>query len=351
MDVPLPVSELLAGRPSLAGWRRLTAALDAQTDPAALARDLDRIEAACAGWPDALRRAPGRWVRDRFEGRAQPRLRVTRAIDLALMGPDIPGDRLAWADAPELAAATVVRIFDDRLGDAGLARWLSSTNNLRPVELALASGITDRGAAQLAADPRREHWRSLALFRDALGPDCLAALIAAPMPRLRRLLLGRNLFGEPGARALAGATAIADLELLDLDCDDLDGPAARALCDAPLLAGVRTLNLSNNPLGADGCAALADCPQLADLEVLHLHDCRLDDAAAARLLRAPWLPRLRSLSLSANALSMATIHQLAERRDLVLDELDICHNPFDAGHAESRLRSAPQLSGLRRLCL
>ncbi|WAS99276.1 hypothetical protein [Nannocystis punicea] len=207
MRAPIAVADVLAAAPqrppSLATWRRLTAALDAATGDD-LARDLDLAATACADWPDPVRRAPGPGLHDLFEGRRQPRLQIARTLDLALLGPDIRGDRLAWADVPELAAATVVRIFDDRLGDAGLARWLASANNARPVEIALAAGITDDGARELAADPRLVHVRSLAPFRNAIGPDGLAALLAAPMPRLRRLRLGRNLFGEPGAPRQAG---------------------------------------------------------------------------------------------------------------------------------------------------
>lgn len=338
-----------ATSPSLAAWRRITAALDASQGDR-LAADLDAVAAACADWPDAVRLAPGRWLRDRIDGRPQPRLTVARAVDLTLQG-DLAGDRLAWTDAPELARCTILKIVDDRMGDAGLARWLQSANNPRPVELTLAAGLTDAGAHRLAADPRLATLRSLALLRNALGPAGLAALLAAPMPALRRLLLGRNLFGEPGARALAGATALADLDLLDLDCDRLDGPALRVLARAPLLSGIRALNLSNNPIGRDGCAALAESPHLDRLEVLLLHGCRLDDAAAAPLLRAPWLPGLKNLALSDNALSPATIAGLAAHRELALDELDICHNPFDPQDAEARLRAAPQFARLRRLCV
>lgn len=349
----LDLSELLerasAGSASLALWRRLTLAIDPLAG-ADLARTIDALDAACERWPDALRLAPGRWLRDRIEGRPQPRLRLARALDLTLQGP-LSGDRLAWTDAPELARATILRVFDDRLDDAGLARWIEGPSNPRPRELALASGLTDVSARRIVADPRAPHLERLALFRGALGPAGLQALLAAPPPRLRRLLLGRNLFGEPGARALAGPTALAHLELLDLDCNRLDGPALRALARAPLLAGVRVLNLSNNPIGAEGCAALADSPHLGRLEVLYLHGCALDDAALAPLLAAPWISGLKNLALSDNALTRAAVDRIAGRLDLGLDELDLCHNHFDPQDAAARLHAAPHTARLRRLCL
>jgi hypothetical protein len=346
----LPMREVLATlrEPSLVEWRRIVSALDAQTEV-----DLVAVEAACAEFPDKFRVAPGRWLRRLFEGKTEPRLRIARAIDITLHGAELGGDRFAWADAPELAQATIVRVFDDQLGDAGLARWLRSPSHPGIRELALAAGIGDRGAARLADDPRLAGLSSLALFRNSIGPEGIAALIDSPQlgSDLRRLLLGRNLFGEPGARALAGSTAIEGLELLDLDCNRLDGPAIAALTQAPLLRGVRTLNLSNNPIGAQGCAALADCPYLDRLEVLFLHGCSLDDDAIIPLLRAPWLPGLRNLALSENSLSMTTVERLTDRRDLGLGELDICHNRFSEAEAEPLLRSAPQFAGLHRLCL
>lgn len=337
-------------RPSLAGWRRIVAGLDACAE-AGLAAALAEVELRCAGWPDALRLAPGRWLRDRFEGRAQPRLRVVRAIDITLHG-EVPGDRLAWADAPELTQVRVLRVYDDRLDDAGLFRWLDSRGPRGLTELALGGGITDAGARALAGEDRLAGLRSLALFRNAIGPAGLAAIVASRhLGGLRRLLLGRNMFGEPGARALAGETALAGLALLDLDCDRLDGAAIRALADAPLLAGVRALNLSNNAIGAEGCAALAESRRLGGLRTLFLHGCRLDDAAVRPLLGAPWLGGVDELALSDNALSMATVERLAARGDLGVQELDLCCNAFVEAEAGPVLRGARQFASLRRLCL
>jgi hypothetical protein len=333
------LAQLLAGPPSLLAWRRICAALD---DGA----DIDAVDAACAGWPADLRRAPGRWLRDLLEGRRQPKLQVTRAIDLTLQETGVE-DRLAWTDAPELAQATIVRVLDERLGDEGVERLLGSANFLKIEELALASGISDRGARLLAEDERLAGLRCLALFRNQIGADGVAALIARPSA-LRRLLLGRNRLGVAGARVLAGPTGVS-LELLDLDCDRMDGEAVQALV-GPLLGGLRILNLSNNPIGLAGCAALAGC-HFNRLEVLYLHGCGLDDEAVATLLRAPWLPRLKNLALSDNALSMASVERLVAGPALELDELDICHNPgIREDVAGPQLRAAPQLAGLHRLC-
>jgi hypothetical protein len=346
----MTLAPLLEGPPSLLAWRRICASLDA-LDGAELIAQIAAVEGACEDWPDEVRRAPGRWLRDLCDGRSQPRLRLVRAVDLTLCGVEVAGDRLAWTDAPELSPATIVRVLDDRLGDDGVQRWLRSPNNSRIHELALASGLTDRAAGLLAADRRIPGLRSLALFRNAIGPAGIAALISAAAPALQQLLLGRNQLGKAGIWALAGPT-VSRPSLLDLDCNRLDGGAVQVLATAPLLGGVKILNLSNNAIGVDGCEALAGCSRLESLEVLYLHRCGLDDAAVAALLRAPWLPRLKNLALSDNALSMASVERLAAHGGLGLAELDICHNPGIAGaQAASLLRSAPQLADLSRLCL
>lgn len=339
--------------PSLVAWRRITAALDAETDPARLDAALSAVDSVCAVYPDRIRLAPGRWIRPLFNGHAEPRLRVCRAVEITLHDVDLPGDRFAWTDAPDLAGVTVLRVCDERIDDSTVERWLGSANNSRITELTLGGGLTDRGACCLASDARLSNLESLALFRNAIGSEGLAALIGSPRlgSALRRLLLGRNQLGETGAKALAGKTTLGNLALLDLDCNRLDGAAIRALVRAPLLSGVRKLNLSNNPVGAEGCAALAACPHFDKLEELLLHDCQLDDEAVALLLRAPFMPQLRNLALSANVLSITTIERIAACHDFHPDELDICHNRFGEAEAEAVLRAAPLSAGLRRLCL
>jgi len=353
--LPLDLGAALdaARAPSLAAWRRIAAALDAEADPRALDEALAAVEAACAGFPDKLRLAPGRWIRALFEGRAEPRLRVCRAVDIHLHDVDLPGDRFAWADSPELAEARILRVLDERLGDAGLERWLCGSNNAAITELSLGCGMTDEGARRLAADRRLSGIESLALFRNAIGPAGLRALLTSPElgRHLRRLLFGRNRMGKPSAEALVVETAIGDLDLLDLDCNRLDGAAIRVLIDAPLLSGVRVLNLSNNPIGAEGCAALAAGRHFDEIEVLYLHDCGLDDDAVLPLLDAPFLPRLKNLALSANKLSLKTVERIAAARDFRPAELDICHNHFTEPDAEAALRSAPFFADLQRLCL
>lgn len=336
--------------PSAARWRALVQALDAIADDSpSLDAAIARVEEACTDVPDRLRRVPARWLAQCMAGQVQPRLRVARALDLVLQG-EVPGDRGAWADAPALAGLAIVKVFDDRLGDAGLARWLCAGGHAQVRELALASGITDAGARALADDPRLAGLASLALFRNAIGPDGVAALLGRVPATLQRLSLARNALGEPGMRALAGPSALTRLELLDLDANALDGAAIEALVASPLLRGARVLNLSNNRIGLAGCRALARA-ELERVEVLYLHGCSLDDAAAAALLDAHWLPQLHELALSDNALSLRTIAALTARRELGLRELDICHNPFDVEAATHALRSAPQFAALRRLCV
>lgn len=352
---PIVVCEALAAvrEPLLVAWRRIVAALDMVTDPEELQVAISAVESSCASVSDSIRLAPGRWIRTLCIGQPEPRLRVVRAVKINLHDVDIAGDRFAWTDAPDLAHVSILRVFDERFNDDVLERWLRFSMSRRITDLALGGGMTDRGACRLAADECLSNIENLGLFRNEIGSVGLAALIGSPWlgRKLRRLLLGRNWLGQAGAAALASETAIGDLDLLDLDCNRLDGGAIRNLVKAPVLSGVRVLNLSNNPIGAEGCAALASCRYLDQIEVLFLHGCQLDDEAVATLLRAPFMSRLRNLALSANELSMSAIERIASRRDLRLSELDVCHNRFGEAEAEMSLRSASFFPGLFRLCV
>ena len=93
-------------------------------------------------------------------------------------------------------------------------------------------------------------------------------------------------------------------------------------------------------------------PWLRRPSALVLHGCALGDDDVLEMLASPLLARLRNLALSENALGDATVRRLASCERLSwLEELDVCHNQFDALAAETRLRAAPALAGLRRLCV
>lgn len=117
----------------------------------------------------------------------------------------------------------------------------------------------------LAALPRLE---SLMLDGGALGDEGAEALAALPR-RWTRLGLQWNEIGERGARALANAATLSQVEELRLGNNPLGAEGARALAAAPL-ARLRRLDLSGSGLGDEGALALAHSPFLDALECLNL---------------------------------------------------------------------------------
>lgn len=331
----------------LVAWRRIVARRDAEFDAA----QIDAVEAECAEVPDAVRLAPGRWMRALFERGVEPRLRICRAIDLTLYDVEISGDRFAWTDAPELAQVTVLRVFDERLDDRGLERWLRCANNSRVTELALAGGIMDRGALRLAHDDRLASLRSLALFRSKVGPEGIAALIASPQlgANLRRLLLGRNQLGEPEPPP-SRATRTSPISSCSISTA-ITSTAPRSKRSFTRRCSQASARSTSATTQSAPKAALAACPHLGALEQLFLHGCQLDDESVAILLRAPFIARLRNLALSENHLSLTTIERIAAAHELSLRELDICHNHFAESRSRATLQTSPMFAGLQRLCL
>ena len=101
----------------------------------------------------------------------------------------------------------------------------------------------------------------LDLCKQGLGPAQAARIVAAAVdsPLVRHLLLGTNVLGADGARAVAGALRPGHhVETLYLGCnridpDGVDAIAARLAQDDT----VRALWLKRNPVGDDGVARLA----------------------------------------------------------------------------------------------
>jgi len=110
------------------------------------------------------------------------------------------------------------------------------------------------------------------------------------LPRLQRLVLYNNYFGDEGAEALfegLGPGSLPSLVELDLECNNL-GPAGAEVLAAALRRGampnLETLDLCINTLGNQGFAALA--PQIRKLPALSrlaVNSCGLNDTDVASL--------------------------------------------------------------------
>ncbi len=335
--------------PSRLTWRRLCEQLDREP----LSDDSrEAIAADLAAWPDAIRVAPGRWLRALAGGREVPGLRLARRAELYFFDDAAsrpPWAGLDWLNAEELGPLRGLRVYDERGGDSWAHSLARASFFPQLTWLAVAAGLGAEGAAGLAAAAGCLEF--LDLGRNQIGEEGVRALVqSSSLSALRALHLGRNALDARAVAALAGG--FPRLEKLDLDCARLGPHELSALCSSGRLRGLRELNLSNNSLGRAGCEVLAACPDLASLETLFLHECAIDDEGAAALLSSPHLGQLRKLAMSANALTSRTVEALCRCEPLLsLGELDICHNDFAPPQAEEQLRRATIFRHLGRLCV
>lgn len=134
----MTLAQVLAGPPTLLGWRRICAALDAQV------LEVEAVEVACAGWPDC----------NRLGG---------AAIAALVTGPLLDGVKLlnlsnnpigalgcaALAGCPGLAGLEVLYLHGCGLDDAAAsallaAPWLPRLANLALSANALSMATVDR---------------------------------------------------------------------------------------------------------------------------------------------------------------------------------------------------------------
>ncbi|MBL8924312.1 MAG: hypothetical protein JNJ54_36020 [Myxococcaceae bacterium] len=131
----------------------------------------------------------------------------------------------------------------------------------RLVELTLSETGLDDAAARTLAESDIAQLAWLDLSSNAIGNDGAAALARARFaPRLTRLGLEGNQLGSRGAAALVEGTA--SLVALDLSANPLGDDGARELAAAPALGQVELLMLAGCAIGPAGARALLDSPHL-----------------------------------------------------------------------------------------
>lgn len=118
-------------------------------------------------------------------------------------------------------------------------------SNLRRLVLS-ACRIDSANAGLLFESMQLANVRVLDLHDNRITADGLAALVDRPHTYTRLILAG-NPLGDAGARALAGATALA-VEELDLSECTIEDAGARALAEAPWSDGVIKLVLRGNSI-------------------------------------------------------------------------------------------------------
>jgi hypothetical protein len=223
----------------------------------------------------------------------------------------------ALADASHLRSLRRLRIGVDDEN----ATHLTSASHLASVR---SLSVRARGGASVLALP---HWRALRALdvRQVEEPGAFAPP-ALGLPMLRSLRLETRL-GPAGTRALAPSFA-PSLRRLDLSRCGLGDDGARVLAEAPSLPDLEVLALAGNGIGPEGARALAGTARLRNLRELDLSANALGPSGAEALASTTSLPALRSLDLADNALGGGGVAAL--KRMTGLTRLDVTFNGLAA---------------------
>lgn len=221
----------------------------------------------------------------------------------------------------------------DSYGQPGAAPSIAAAHArlpaLRTLTFVSSSGtsVGDAGAIALAASPLCARLEVLEIWGGDVGADGAAAL-ARSLNRIRRLALGpvwyaNNEIGPEGARGLAAATGLSNLEYLHLGGNGIRDEGLAALADARWLANVTELELSDNGLTDRGLEALAASPYNTSIRRLRIasgthgssHRHRNDfSATGLRALEA--LPRLKQLAVGKEHETETTLSIPITRQEL-----------------------------------
>jgi hypothetical protein len=270
---------LLSQAPSELLWEQLCALCDAE-----VAVDTGRFEAevlpyvldGLAGWPDALRTAPRRWIDAIIAAGDHPCGPLVRRL-----APPIPREQALWLTASDkarlLAAPCLSQVAELSLRSliGGRISALEGASMLGAVRVLELENTDVRGAEGIfeqltALTTLRSSFGSALRSSAALVEDALEA--SGRLPAMEVLWMGGGAFDEARAARLGVCKRLRELALWE----------SVALGDA----GVAAL-----------CEALADAP----LTQLNVGGCGLTGASMARIAAAPW--RLEGLLIWDNALS------------------------------------------------
>jgi uncharacterized protein (TIGR02996 family) len=157
------------------------------------------------------------------------------------------------------------------------------------------------------------------------GKSRLAPLLELPLHHIRRLSLARCKLVKDDFEALAAATTLGSVELLDLTNGGSYEIPVAPLAKATSLPKLRELNLRGCMIGDDGIEALAASTTLK-MQKLILARNDLHAAAGAAIAAAPWAPGLVHLDVSSNEMfgdgglrALADSTQLTSLRTLILE--------------------------------
>lgn len=189
------------------------------------------------------------------------------------------------------------------------------------------------------------------------GKSRLAPILDLPLHRIKRLSLARCDLTEDDYAALARATTLASVELLDLtNGGSVDSPIA-PLAQATSLPKLRELKLTGAMIGDDQLATLAKSTTLR-MSRLILQRNDLTAAGARSIASAVWAPQLVHLDLSSNEMvqdegleALATSSHLMSLETLVLSYVGLHDRAADlilASQVFARLRTLDVSNNMSR---
>jgi uncharacterized protein (TIGR02996 family) len=150
-------------------------------------------------------------------------------------------------------------------------------------------------------------------FRTFAGKDLRTLVRSGHLGRLNALILRYGGVDDDSAVVLAGASALARLQVLDLYGCAVGAAGIQAIAASPHLAGLTDFVLGDwVAIGDAGAEALADPgSRLKHLARLHLSFAGISDVGAEALAAAPTLAGLRTLDLGYNHIGAAGARALA----------------------------------------
>ena len=205
------------------------------------------------------------------------------------------GARAADLDASIAALAKKhKKAWTSACGENKGARWEYRRGFVEKLSID-AEDLLANAAAIFAAEPLEE----LNVWKIDECPGGLAPLLALPLHRIKRLSLARCALTEADYQALAAATTLGAVEVLDLtNGGSLEQPVA-PLAAATSLPKLRELKLTGAMIGDDQMAALARSKTLRLARLIAPRNDITPEGARA-VAGAVWAPQLVHLDLSSN---------------------------------------------------
>lgn len=206
-----------------------------------------------------------------------------------------------WTSAvssPNFIRIAEINVAFIALGGVRIQRMASSafSHNLKRLQFQFC-GLGDQGGLALAQSPYLRHLDMLGLGSNELTDVAIIALKDACFaPALRELQLGGNQVSPDGVQALASGT-FAGLVELDLSGSKFGDLGIRALTSGSVFYRLRYLRLRYVSMSDAGFAELAGWPGLTGVRSLDISGNQLTAASLPLLLTSPHLEGVRECQI------------------------------------------------------